>query len=255
MDSIKDVFTGIILAGGLGTRVREFYPDLPKPMIPFHNKAFLEWIILFLEKQGLHRFIVSSGYRAEKIESYFSSWRGVQVCTEPRPLGTAGGALFALSHSLFQSEYVVLCNGDSLLLIDLENILKEVVQKKSEFVLVGTPVNDVSRFGSLKVDYENHLLGFNEKGGDGPGIINSGIYVIKTNLLKNWATLRFNHDEGSKSDLISASIELDLIPDLIKRNKKIQVRIEAGDFIDIGTPSTLTMAEDFIKNHREHFQL
>src|SRR5438045_3585477 len=84
----------VILAGGFGTRIRHLSPDLPKPMIPVAGKPFLEWVIRFLGEQGVRQVILSTGYRGERIESYFEAHRvaGVSIdCVrEVEPLGTAG---------------------------------------------------------------------------------------------------------------------------------------------------------------------
>lgn len=247
------LFSAIILAGGLGTRIRDLFPELPKPLIPCQDKAFIEWIILYLKNQGVQTFTISSGYKAEKIETYFKKWSThVQVCSETRPLGTGGGLLYAFNQSRFHSEYTIVCNGDSLLLINLKQILLEVAQKKPDFVIVGTPVSDVSRFGSLAISTENTLIGFNEKGRSGHGIINSGIYIIKSELLEKWPDIETWKPPVLNSSL---SIETNMIPALLKSQKKICVEVGAGAFIDIGTPSSVREADSFIRDHKEYFQI
>ena len=89
----------IILAGGLGTRLRPAVPNLPKPMAPVNGRPFLEHQIDYWIRQGVRRFVLSVGYMHEAIEGYFgASYRGAEIAyaVERSPLGTGGGLLLAM---------------------------------------------------------------------------------------------------------------------------------------------------------------
>ena len=82
----------VILCGGLGTRLRHHTDHLPKPMIPCNGKPFLWYLLQQMEEQGIHRFILLTGYLAEKIEQYFeegSKWGWeIQYSQGPAEWGT-----------------------------------------------------------------------------------------------------------------------------------------------------------------------
>ena len=92
--------TAIILAGGLGTRLREAVPDLPKPMAPVNGRPFLEYLIDYWIEQGVKRFVMSVGYLHQDIVRHFGyRYRGVEIdySVEESPLGTGGALLLASS--------------------------------------------------------------------------------------------------------------------------------------------------------------
>ena len=90
--------TAVILAGGLGTRLRSIIPNLPKPMAPIGDRPFLEYQLDYWIAQGVNRFVLSVGYRHQVIIDYFgNSYKGVEVdyVIEQKPLGTGGALLLA----------------------------------------------------------------------------------------------------------------------------------------------------------------
>src|SRR5262245_17720256 len=106
--------TAIILAGGLGTRLREAVPDLPKPMAPVAGRPFLEHQLDLWIAQGVRRFVLAVGYRHEAIVQHFgASYRGatLEYSVETQPLGT-GGALRQAA-AMVGDERALLLNGDT----------------------------------------------------------------------------------------------------------------------------------------------
>src|SRR5438477_9865661 len=105
----------IILAGGLGTRLRSAVPDLPKCMAPVAGRPFLGHVIDNLRMQGIESFIFSLGYKAEAIEQYLSEYYPTLVYTtviEEEPLGTGGAIQKALGKAV--TDDVLVTNGDTL---------------------------------------------------------------------------------------------------------------------------------------------
>src|SRR6476469_3101676 len=104
---------GIILAGGLGTRLRDTVPDLPKCMAPVAGRPFLSYVIDYLRMQGIERFIFSLGYRWGLIEEFlqkeYPSLDYTSVIEE-EPLGTGGGIRLAIEKVI--SNNVLVANGD-----------------------------------------------------------------------------------------------------------------------------------------------
>jgi D-glycero-alpha-D-manno-heptose 1-phosphate guanylyltransferase len=118
----------IILAGGLGTRLREVVPDLPKPMVSINGKPFLDLILSLLNKCGsIERVILAVGYMADKIiERYEKSSQysfEILFSVEEKLLGTGG----AIKNALKYTETIMfLClNGDSFVEVDFYDLLKK----------------------------------------------------------------------------------------------------------------------------------
>ena len=88
--------TAIVLAGGLGTRLRSVVTDLPKPMAPVCNKPFLHYILAQLQHAGITHVVLSVGYKWETIQNHFGNAFGnitLDYCVEEEPLGTGGAAM------------------------------------------------------------------------------------------------------------------------------------------------------------------
>ncbi len=236
--------TAVVLAGGLGTRIKSLYPDVPKPMIPVHGKPFVEWVLRYLYQQGIRRAVISSGYLADTVENHFGSnpIKGMQVkcVAEPKPLGTAGGFLHAASSLEAQQGWLVL-NGDSLVLADLSLAAQLLQDPHVDSVVMGIQVPDASRYGRLRFDCSGQLLHFAEKE-PGSGIVNGGIYFFKPSLLEKFP---------AQTPL---SFEKDVFPSLLLKQVRIQVCIASAPFLDIGTPASLALGEDFIHQHLESFR-
>src|SRR6478609_4506039 len=109
----------IILAGGLGTRLRSVVADLPKCMAPVNKKPFLAYIIAYLESYGIERFIFSLGYKHEEVTRYLTMHfprLNAELVIEEEPLGT-GGAI-RLSCTKAASNNIIIANGDTLFKAD-----------------------------------------------------------------------------------------------------------------------------------------
>lgn len=236
--------TAVVLAGGLGTRVRHLLPDLPKPMAPVAGKPFLEWVIRYLAAQGLRRVVISAGYRSEVVAEHFrvTAVEGIQITcvAELEPLGTAGGFLHAVRRSGERPSAWLVLNGDSLVFADLSLVMGEFGHAGCSGIVVGRSVPDASRYGSLVVGPANELLRFEEKRA-GAGLINSGVYCLRHALLTEFP-------RGPR-----LSFEKDVFPDLIAREVTLKVVSTEAPFLDIGTPETLPEAEMFVRRHSHFF--
>jgi D-glycero-alpha-D-manno-heptose 1-phosphate guanylyltransferase len=233
----------VILAGGLGTRIRELYPSIPKPMIEVCGSPFIEWVIRYFFRQGLNEFCISIGYKADVIEKYFKGrqYNGLKVyyMKEESPQGTAGG--FLLSASKFQNKgYLLATNGDSLILADLSSAFKMVRKDRYDAVIISRRVKDCSRYGSLECSENGTLVQFREKE-KGEGLINAGIYIFPRGSLTNFPTKK------------PLSFEYDVFPSFLQKGMRIGVFKTDAPFIDIGTPEAIREAESFIKKHRLKF--
>jgi len=238
MTNVLDEVTAVILAGGLGTRLRPLYPDVPKPMILVAGRPFLYWLTASLASHGLTHFVYSTGHRAEQIESWCEGDDFPELIRlyrrEMVPLGTGGGLLNCLD---LCRDYVLVANGDGLIMDGIPALLSLRHVASVEGGLIGVAVEDTARYGSLAIGEGGRLIGFREKI-PGRGVANGGLYLFRTALLR--AHYRFG----------PLSIEYELIPQMIEAGASLRVvcPLETA-FIDIGTPESLSEAERFVETH------
>jgi D-glycero-alpha-D-manno-heptose 1-phosphate guanylyltransferase len=214
----------IVLAGGLGTRLRTEVPDRPKSMALIHGRPFLEYQLDFLIRQGIRRVVLSTGYLGEMVENHFGqSYKGLEILCrqEKKPLGTGGGILYAAQQL---EGLCFILNGDSFFDISFRK-MQELYQKSdADAVIALRYVDDAGRYGSVQTDAEGRILQFYEKEEKNlPGLINGGIYLIKTGWLQNLAP----------SDVFS--VEKDIFGKNVHSARLFGISFE-GYFIDIGIP-------------------
>lgn len=229
----------IILAGGRGTRISHLHPNLPKPMIPAGGRPFIEWIIRYFQSQGIRQFVISLGHLAEVAEGYFcerpADELSIKTVRETEPLGTGGGFVYA-QQLAGGADPLILANGDSLVLADLQGAWRLLDDPSVDGVVLGLDVEDASRYGGLQVDPAGRLLRFSEKQ-PGQGLINAGVYFFRRRLLASFPEKR------------PLSMELDVFPELLRQEAKLMVHRCCAPFLDIGTPESLAEAEPFVARH------
>lgn len=234
----------VVLAGGYGTRIRHLLPNRPKPMAEVCGKPFIEWVLRYLHRQGIGQAILSTGYLGEMISDYFQQQPigslKVACVRETTALGTAGGFIHAVQQCPSQPEAWLITNGDSLVCADLKDFFQALADPAIDGVILGVPVEDTSRYGSLICDDQNNLLTFAEKQ-PGSGIINGGVYLFRHRVLAQFPTQ------------IPLGFEQDVFPQLLRQGSKIKVVSGVAPFLDIGTPESLPQAEAFIAQNRDRF--
>jgi D-glycero-alpha-D-manno-heptose 1-phosphate guanylyltransferase len=222
----------IILAGGMGTRLREVISDVPKPMAPINGRPFLEILLNYLAKKGFSRVVISAGYMAESIIQYFGrQFEGLEIeyVIEKIPLGTGGGIRLAMEKC--KEDHIYIFNGDTFIDLNVDEVEKRWNENRNP-ILIACEVDDVSRFGSIS-EVNNMLICFNEKNISGFGLINAGCYVFNRNLLDDIALNK------------KFSIEEDF---LFKNIKKMDIEVfkHNGYFIDIGIPDDYLRAQSLV---------
>lgn len=227
----------VILAGGLGTRLKDVVNDIPKSMAPINGKPFLEYQINEIAKFGVNHIVLSVGYKSEIIINYFKDiYNNIKIsyAIEYEPLGTGGALKNAFKY--LKSDKVLVANGDSILKIDLINFFKFHVKCKSDVSFALCNVNDSGRYGTVEFNKNNRLIKFVEKTGQKTkGIINAGMYIIDVDILKS-----FDFPE-------KFSLEKDFFEKQIK-NIKMFGFVTNNYFIDIGVPEDYNKAiKDFEK--------
>lgn len=220
----------IVLAGGLGTRLKSVVPDLPKPMAPVAERPFLAWILDRLVEAGFERAVLAVGYKYEAIRDHFGeSYRGLPLyySVESTPLGTGGAMRLAAGH--VTTDPIFILNGDTYLELDFRAMLAAHLQSRVSLSVAVCSVTDVSRYGAL--DLENGVIrGLMEKGGTGPGWINAGNYLISAELLECIPV-------GSMF-----SFEQELLAPQLQTIRPVAFFTD-GLFIDIGVPEDYDRAQ------------
>ena len=223
----------IILAGGAGTRLRSVVSDRPKPMAEIEGTPFLD-LLIGQVKPIAKKIILAVGYLKDQI---ITNYPHCSFSIEEYPLGTGGAIKKALS--LTTTEHVLVMNGDSFLDFAFDPFFAAHLEKNADMTLLYRELSDTSRYGILKIE-GGQVVGFEEKkGGQGP--INTGIYLLKSDLLKN-----LNLPE-------TFSLEKEAFPLLLK--KKIFALASSGFFIDIGTPESYYEAQSQLHPFINRFNL
>ncbi len=221
----------VILAGGLGTRLRSVISDVPKPLAPVHDQPFLAYQIAYLRHQGIRDFVLCVGYLREHIMAFFEDgarW-GVRIryAVETTLLGTAGALRNA--QSLIEGPFLAL-NGDSFLELDYDALLLFHHKRKKHFpATMGTlalrRVEDAGRFGTVRLNGSGRILAFREKTGEpAPAWINGGVYLLEPDVLERIPPHR------------KISIEREIFPALLETGELLFGYPVNGYFVDIGTP-------------------
>lgn len=221
----------IILAGGLGTRLREAVPHLPKCLAPVGGRPFIYYIINYLRSLGIEKFIFSIGYKHEVIEEYLSSQFATlnyQCVIEDDPLGTGGAILLACK--ITTEKNVVITNGDTLFKIRGDNLFSFHLRHDALCTLALKQMTNFDRYGVVELDGTNAIYDFKEKKFYESGLINGGVYIL-------------NIEKFLKEDLPAKfSFEKDYLEKLYPERKFYGV-IDDGYFIDIGIPEDYNRAQ------------
>ncbi|MEO0341578.1 MAG: nucleotidyltransferase family protein [Bacteroidota bacterium] len=227
----------IVLAGGLGTRLRSVVSEQPKSMAPINGRPFLEYQLDGLLAQGIERIIFSVGYKSDYIINHFKDgYKGAEVvfALERAPLGTGGAIKNAMQ--AVQSEHVLVVNGDSLFLVDIQAEYQLFLAKEAHLVLALKPMQDFERYGSVLLDEDDRINAFLEKRPVVEGLINGGVYIFdKTHFDQHTFPQKF-------------SIERDYFEAMVAQEKMYGF-ISDQYFLDIGIP------EDFAKAQVEFGRL
>ena len=231
------VTEAIVLAGGLGTRLRSVVSELPKAMAPIAGQPFLAYLLQFLEAQGIARVVLAVGYRHEAIRGFFGPrYQGLQLLysVEGEPLGTGGALLQALPH--IDGSYSFVLNGDTFLRLNYLAMARRLDQQEiprdTPLVVALRQVPDAARYGAAVV-VRGRIQGFTARGTEGPGLINAGCYLVARDIFQRYPmpskfSWEANFLEARASEIRPIAFECD------------------APFIDIGIPEALQQAQTLI---------
>lgn len=177
----------IILAGGLGTRLRPLTENTPKPLLKIKGKPIVEHALLNFKKHGITDIVFSIGYRAEMVQEYFGDggkWgMNISYCVEDQPLGT-GGAIRKAAEGIKETFLVI--NGDNLADFNWAEIIATHQRNQAKITLALFPVEDVTQYGIAELDGER-IKKFVEKPKkeEAPSNLNNaGGYVLEPEVLQ-----------------------------------------------------------------------
>lgn len=248
--------SAIVLAGGLGTRLRPLTDMRPKQMLPIVDRPMIEHVVGKLVAEGVDDVVLSLGYRPDAFGAAYPSGRcrgaGLRYATEPEPLGTAGAVLFAAREAAAGngnargtgpfSETFWALNGDVLTDVALGELLALHRARNAEATILTIAMADASRFGMVEADASGRVSRFVEKppaGDTTSGWINAGVYVLEPSVLSRIPAGR------------PVSMERETFPAVAADGGLYTLRSDAY-WIDAGTPRSYLQANmDLISGRRE----
>ena len=225
----------MILAAGLGTRLGALGAATPKILIDVGGRPLLERHLEYLSDAQVARVVINVHHHAEQIEEVAAGYAGAPelLCVrEERLLGTAGGVRNALAQ-LQPGPFVVLY-GDILVQEPIHEMLELHRSSQALVTLAVHESESAEGKGTVEVDRQGRVKRFAEKEGKvgrGPALINSGIYVLETEAVKDIRVGTFS-DFGH-----------DVFPALLGEGARLAAFRLAKPVIDIGTPEGLDLAE------------
>jgi mannose-1-phosphate guanylyltransferase len=240
----------LILAGGLGKRLRSVVDDRPKPMAGVGGRPFLEYQLEFLKRYGINRLVLCVGYLYHQIEDYFgdgSRWDlHIDYAIENTPLGTAGALKNARR---FVNATFLTLNGDTFFNINLSKLIQYHQSNHATDVsylgsLALTKVDNVRSYGSVQLDPNNYIASFLEKKeagsnhNTGSNLVNAGIYVLEPEIMD------FIQEDRK------VSLEMETFPAVLENGNSLGGYKAEGLFIDIGTPEGYYKLRDYITGRK-----
>ena len=230
----------VILAGGLGTRLKPFTEIIPKPLLPVGESSVLEIQILSLKKHGVTEIFIATNYMAEYVQAFLGdgSKYGVKLVfsKEEKPLGTCGPVTL-LAHEL--TEPFFLMNGDILTTLDFGKAYEFACNHSAELVVLTKEIRTPFSFGNVKSEGDC-LIDVEEKPNFRFEIL-AGIYVIKPALMplipKN----------------IPYGIDM-LIKDMLAAKMKVGKYLMQEYWLDIGQIADFQQAQEVYKEHFGHLK-
>ncbi len=233
----------IILAGGLGTRLKSVVVNKPKVLSPVAGNPFLKYIIDYLLQQQITSFVFSLGYLHEQVLDFLIKEYPNLAYTytvETTPLGTGGGIKKAME--LVTEEDVFVINADTFFGVDLPAMMQFHKAAKAHCTVSLKAMNDFDRYGTVEINENHTITSFKEKQFTHQGFINGGYLIFnKATFLQKTASLPavFAYEK----DFLEKTL-FDIT---------IKGFVATGYFIDIGIPEDFAKAQLIFANSKTTF--
>lgn len=219
---------GVILCGGLGTRLRARVADRPKALASVQGRPFLSYQLDWLAVNGIFEITLAAGYLGDQIVEFVQGWQddrlSLSVVLESEPLGSGGAIVNAVKTRTINADQLIVLNGDTLFDFAAEPLFRQHMETSAPATLVVSEVDDIARFGT--VDLAGNLVcGFHQPSGlHKSGIVNAGAYVL-------------DHAQIMSLPAGPFSIEQEYFPQMAAAGRLFAYRLPLGQsFFDIGTP-------------------
>ncbi len=224
----------VILAGGLGTRLRPLTLTVPKPMMPIKGRPFLEYQLAWVRRFEFSRVLLLTGYLGEQIESHFQDGRrwdlSIAYSRESSPLGTAGALKQAASKL---EDRFLLLNGDTYLPIDYRAMCCSFRQGQDVGVMAVCHMDDGHSVNNVALSENGQVSHYAKEGGARLTHVAAGAYIFDRVILEQIP------------ERVPYSLEIDLTPALIATGL-IRGYPTSERFYDIGSAETLRVADQFL---------
>ena len=219
MGGIKEA---IVLAGGLGTRLRSAVPDLPKCLAPVGGRPFIAYVTDHFRREGIGHFIFALGYRSDAFDTFFRREfpnGGYEISLEEEPLGT-GGAIRQACERL-KGESALILNGDTFFRVALKELETAHAARAAECTLCLKPMKEFDRFGVVDLADDGRVTRFREKQYYSAGLINGGVYALQKSV---WSGRQFPKVFSFEKDFLESA------------ERRMFGLVQDSYFIDIGIP-------------------
>jgi NDP-sugar pyrophosphorylase family protein len=222
-----------VLAGGLGTRLRDRLGAVPKVLAPFGERPFLDTQLQWLAEGGVNEVTLALGVRSEPVIERVRV-RGadalpvVRWTVDPVPLGTGGAVAYAARN---ETRTFLVVNGDTLAELDLVALLEQHKKRRALVTLAAYRVSDANARGTVEMENDGRVTAFREKEKGGEAWVSGGIYFCEPALL---GTIPRGKPSG---------LETDIFPRLVAEGLPLYALRCPGKLYDIGTPAGLDQAQ------------
>lgn len=227
----------LILAGGLGSRLRAVVSDVPKPMAPIGGRPFLEYLLDYWITQGVQRFVLSTGYLGHSIQDHFGgTYRSATIAYvhEHAPLGTGGALRLALTEHSWSGKFLVMINGDTWFPVDLGLMVTHALRQEKPVTIALRAIDENDRYGGVRLGPDGVVEAFDVKS-QGRTLINAGCYLLDV------ATMRAELKEYPAA----FSLEKDFMVPYVSRGR-VGSSIQDRPFLDIGVPEDYRRAAAYL---------
>lgn len=229
----------MILAAGLGTRLRPLTEKIPKPLLPLAGKPLIVWNLLLLRRHGIKHVMINLHYLGHLIEQELgdgSQWdMCIQYSSEPVILGTGGG--IKKVESFFETEPFVVLNGDTIVDLNVTDVVSHHVSQGCVATMVLREDPKPERWGVVETTADHRVMAINGRGWtahhSNPHLLRymfAGVHVIDSRLLRHCPS-------GQPSSIIDAYVAE------LERRSVVYGYVTTGYWSDIGTPDRYAQAQ------------